>query len=153
MRNLGIIFCAILITFVFVFAASFAQTNAPVTKLPWPMVAAPPTSFTAIQVLTPTGWIWAQPDGSIQIDTASSPPVIRAVTAAATEQVDTIVVSAATQSFSLSAAPRAGTAVKVYRNGLLMASTNDYALTGQTVTFVEAQEIAVGDIVQFVYWK
>ncbi len=124
------------------------------TKIPEAMVAAPAASFTAIRVLTPNGWIYAQPDSTIQIDTMVNPPVIRAVVPLArTEVGHTFLVTVPTQTFSLTAAPAAGTSVKVYANGLLMAQTHDYQIDGQTVTFVAGQPIAAGYIVQVLYWR
>jgi len=124
------------------------------TKVPDAMVAPPATSFAAIRVLTPTGWVLVQPDSTIQIDTAASPPVIRAVIPSArTEARHTFLVTAPTQTFQLTAAPAAGTCVRVYANGLLMAETHDYQIDGQTVTFVAGQPIAAGYIVQILYWR
>ena len=131
---------------------AFAQ--GPPTQVPDAMVQAPVTSFTAIRVLTPQGWVLAQPDSTIQIDTAATPPVIRAVVPSArTEARQTFLVAAPTQTFQLTAAPAAGTSVKVYANGLLMAETYDYAIDGQTVTFVAGQPITAGYIVSILYWR
>jgi len=114
-------------------------------------VAQSPTasSFTAIRVLTPTGWVYAQPDGSIQIDVAANPPVIRAVTAR--ETVDRFVVVDPTQAFTMSAEVAAGAVVAVYRNGLLMAEGEDYTAAGRDVLFLPQQPVGAGDIVQLRY--
>lgn len=122
------------------------------TKLPDGMVQPPVTSFTAVRVLTPQGWVLAQPDSTIQIDTTSNPPVIRAVVPSARiEQTDAFLVTTPSQSFHLSAAP--ASAVRAYRNGLLMAEGYDYSISGQDVTFVSGQQIGAGDIMQFAYWR
>lgn len=131
-----------------------ALAQGPPTQVPDAMVQAPVTSFTAIRVLTPGGWLLVQPDSSIQIDTAATPPVIRAVVPSArTEARHTFLVTVPTQTFQLTAAPAVGTPVKVYANGLLMAETHDYQIDGQTVTFVTGQPIAAGYIVSILYWR
>ena len=78
--------------------------------------------------------------------TPSQPSVLRAKLPTTTssrwikEEVPTV--SAPTQIFLLSQVPRGP--VDVYRNGLLMKSTVDYTLTGQTVTFRPEQPILTG---------
>jgi hypothetical protein len=126
-----------------------AAEAGPPTRLPDSMVAAPPTTFTAIRVLTPTGWVLAQPDASIVIDLAAQPPVIRAVLPQ--ERCDMFDVIAAQQSLSLSVAPGFGEEPVVYRNGLLMAPGRDYSIQGQVVLFLPGQPLAAGDIVQAFY--
>ena len=138
-------------------SAVLPETPTNPTRVSDSMVAPPPTSFTAIWVVTPTGKVLVQPDASIKIDLTATPPVIRAVLpplpAAAQEQVDQWVASAGQASFTLSAAPATGTPVKVYKNGLLQWRSADYSQAGQTVTFLPAQGTAAGDYIQALYWK
>ena len=130
-----------------------AQTPDSPTRLPDAQVAAPPTTFTAIQVVTPTGKVLVQPDASIVINLTATPPTIRAVTAAAVqERLERFVVSASGQNiFSVASAPATGTLLKVYRNGLLQWENVDYSVAGSTVTFLPAQGTAPGDYIQVVY--
>ena len=134
-----------------------SQTPTNPTRVSDSMVAPPPTSFTAIWVVTPTGKVLVQPDASIKIDLMATPPVIRAVLPLLPpplqEQVDQWVASVGQTSFALSAAPATGTPVKVYKNGLLQWRSADYSLSGQTVVFLPAQGTAAGDYIQALYWK
>ena len=134
-------------------AAVLAQTP-PVTRLSETQVATPATSFTLIRVLTPAGWIYVQPDPTIQIDTAASPPIIRAVLPpGATEAVQKFVVTIAAQTFTLTGALAPNTLPAVYRNGVLMAEDIDYALAWPILTFFPEQAIALRDIIQVRYKK
>jgi hypothetical protein len=135
-----------------------AQTPTNPTRISDAAVAPPPTSFTALWVVTPTGKVLVQPDASIKIDLTANPPTIRAVvppvmTAGAVEKVDQSVATAGQTAFALTAPPVAGTPVKVYKNGLLQWQSADYSLVGQVVTFLPAQGISPGDYVQIIYWK
>lgn len=84
--------------------------------------------------------------------TPSQPPVLRAKpqsTASRWVKEELPTVTGASQVFMLTRAPVGP--VDVYRNGLLMKSTVDYALSGQTVTFRPEQPILAGDEVVFKY--
>jgi len=118
-------------------------------------VAAPPTQFTAIWVVTPNGKILVQPDASIQIDLLATPPTIKAVVGLAPrETVDQYVVPTGGQtSFSLTGSPTAGAPVKVFRNGVLQWQSADYSVTGQTILFLPGTGSSPGDLVQVFYWK
>jgi len=128
--------------------AFLATAQAP-TRLVDSQVLAPPASFTAIRILTPSGWIYAQPDATIQIDLTATPPVIRAVLGR--DVVDKFTPATAIQTFTMSAMLAPNTALAVYRNGLLMAQDVDYARTGQDVLFLPQQPVAPGDIIQLRY--
>ena len=119
------------------------------TRITETQVVAPPTTFTALRVLTPAGWVYVQPDATIQIDLAANPPVIRAVLPR--EIVDKFTPATAVQTFTMSAALAPNTTLAVYRNGLLMAETIDYTRTGQDVLFLPQQPVAPGDIIQLRY--
>lgn len=127
------------------------------TRVPDSMVRPPVVSFTAIRVLTPQGWIYAQPDESIEIDTTASPPVIRAVAAdqpaaQLREQMDRYVVRLEEErAFEMTAPVALGSVVKLYRNGLLLADPYDYSISGSTATLVEAA--GQGDIIQIAYMR
>lgn len=125
-----------------------AQSGGGPTRVPDAMVAAPATGFTAIRVLTSTGWALVRPDASIRIDLAAG-TISAVLPAQAVERREVFEVTSTNQTFTLGAAP-AGV-VKVWRNGLVMAPGPDYNLAGQVVTFTVAQGLAVGDIVQVVY--
>ena len=133
-----------------------AQTPMNPTRISDAAVAPPPTSFTGIWVVTPTGKVLVQPDASIKIDLTTIPPTIRAIlppgTTPAREYVDQFVSTPGQTAFVLTAAPAAGP-VKVYRNGLLQWQGADYSLTGQMVLFLPATGIGPGDYVQILYWK
>lgn len=137
---------------------AFGQIPANPTRLNDAAVAPPPTAFTAIWVVTPTGKVLVQPDASIQIDLTATPPVIRAVyppqPAAPVECVDRIAVPAGGQtSFALTYPPAPGSLARVYKNGLLQFPDADYSLTGQTVLFLPAQGTVPGDYIQILYWR
>jgi len=121
-------------------------------------VAAAPTAFTAIQVTTPQGKVFVQPEPTIQIDLLATPPVIRAVCpappAAMEEAVDRFLVPEAGQTvFTLSAVPAVGKLVKVYRNGVFLWPDIDYSISGQTVAVLPLQGTAPVDRVQILYWR
>ena len=94
-------FCLVVLT-----SVVLSQTPTNPTRVSDSMVAPPPTSFTAIWVVTPTGKVLVQPDASIKIDLTATPPVIRAVLPALPpplqEQVDQWVASVGQTSFALS---------------------------------------------------
>jgi len=125
-----------------------AMAQAP-TRLAETQIATPVVSFTALRVLTPTGWIYVQPDSTIQIDLAANPPVIRAILGR--EIADKFVVTTAVQTFTLSASLAPNATLTVYRNGLLMAEVTDYTLTGRDVLFLPQQPVSPGDIIQLRY--
>jgi len=128
------------------FAAALGSENP--TRLPDMMVAAPATTYTAIRVLTPQGWVLVQPDATIVLDLKATPPAIRAVLPALAAVRVCWDVTSASQEFTLAVNPAD---VLVFRNGLLMRPVADYVWTGQTVKFTVAQGLAVGDVVQIIY--
>lgn len=134
---------------------TYAQTPTTPTRVRDSQVAAPPSQFTALWVVTPQGKVLVQPDASIQIDLLANPPTIKAVLPTARQEwVDQYVVPAGGQVlFSLTAAPVAGSLVKVYRNGVLQWQGVDYSLTGAAVLFLPGQGTGPGDLIQVFYWK
>jgi hypothetical protein len=133
------------------FLIGMMQGNAPATQLAADQLRAPPTQFTVIRVLTPTGWINVQPDASIEIDVNAAPPVIRAVAPATQDLVEKFVVTTAATTFTLAAIPGKGCVPQVARNGVLMTEGIDYTVAGATVSFLPVQPVLAGDIVQIRY--
>ena len=129
-----------------------AQTPTTPTRITDAAVAPPPTSFTAIWVVTPTGKVLVQPDASIRINLTANPPTISAAGLLAIEKLDQFVAASGQSAFPLTSAPD-GSPVKVYRNGLLQWKGADYSLAGQVVTFLPAQSVGPGDYIQVLYWK
>jgi hypothetical protein len=110
-------------------------------------ISYPAVQFAAVQILTPAGLLLAQLDPSIVLDSSGAVPMLRA----AAELLDTFNQVEAYTSVTLTAEPRAGALVKVYRNGLLMSLATDYTIAGQVVTFTAGQGTAAGDVVQALY--
>ena len=129
-----------------------SQTPTKPTQISDSAVAAPTTTTVSVWVVSPAGKILVQPDASIKINLATTPPTISAVLPSILvplEKVDQFTAAAGQTAFSMSSAPVG--AVKVFKNGVLQMSAADYTLSGQLVTFLPAQGVALGDYVQITY--
>jgi len=139
--------------------SAYAQgaNTPPVTKVPFASISYPPVNFVAIQIVTPNGVYLAQLDPTIQLDMTGPVPVLKAVIPAVTlpkpevSQVFNLTQPTPPTTFTLTSAPAPGSLVKVYRNGLLMASGFDYTVSANVVTFAAGQGTAQGDMVQIIY--
>lgn len=121
------------------------------TRLNDTQVAAPPTAFTAIHVITPNGKVLVQPDGGIVVDLEAKPPVIRAPREVSAKYV----AKTPGEMFALPEGASIDKTVKVFKNGLLQCEGPDYNIDTEVppnIYFTEAQGISVGDYVTIYAW-
>ncbi len=135
-------------------------TQVPAQMLRWLVPSAMPPGAPFVVMVTPNGSVSMVALGKgLALDTSNGgTPVLIATTVVPPPVVlhpaeKTVVVrcDAETLVFAIPDATFDPASLAVYRNGLLMASPDDYATPAQNVVFVAAQAPQTGDIVQLRY--
>lgn len=103
-----------------------------------------------VWVVLPSGAVQLADISGLTIDTSGAVPVLRAV-AAVQQKTFVVKVAAPNPSVSLPETPLTGT-LKLYRNGLRQAETEDYTLSGNIINAAGGVFLA-GDIITADYEK
>jgi hypothetical protein len=109
-----------------------------------------PAGVSAFYIRTLGGRVIVEPDASILIDLAATPPRVRAVGGAAPiafmdNQVPAGAVDGVNRIFNLISVPAAGS-LHLHRNGLLLKRDVDYTLSGSQIQFMVATTPTTGSI-------
>ena len=123
-------------------------TLVPIATLTATLAGIPVMIYTCVQI-DPAGFT---------LDTTTTPPTLRAKAAtlpADTKEIPTGLVNGTNNTFTLAFTPNASYPVDVFNNGLMLTVSQDYTISGNTITFLSGTISAVpqaGDLLQVKYW-